>query len=254
MSRASPQQARSRIARLASATATASQPVGRAVSGTMIAEVGYDRGRAHRGEMVAADGGGEQQRAVNLPLSLAFDQSDPGRRGADQRAGGDRHDDQNGIPDDPPLDLEGRHAGIVHGGDASADYRAAEPCAARQRARQGDAETDAGKHDGRDQRQKGKRDVVAARYPRRESEHGDEVRRPDAEPARRSRHAKPDFLHVAGRPADMVDEIDRREGGQQADDCCEHDQTQVMLLHDAIIDPEHGAAPTTAEKNSRLQK
>ena len=40
MSRASPQQARSRIARLASATATASQPVGRAVSGTVILRSG----------------------------------------------------------------------------------------------------------------------------------------------------------------------------------------------------------------------
>ncbi len=35
--------------------------------------------------------------------------------------------------------------------------------------------------------------------------------------------------HLAGRPADMVDEIDRSEGGQRADDCREHDQTQVML-------------------------
>jgi hypothetical protein len=35
----------------------------------------------------------------------------------------------------------------------------------------------------------------------------------------------------------MMDEIDRREGGQQADYCREHDQTQVVFLDDASVDP-----------------
>ena len=37
--------------------------------------------------MMAANGDGEQQRAVDLPFAVAFDQADPGRRRADQRAG-----------------------------------------------------------------------------------------------------------------------------------------------------------------------
>ena len=47
----------------------------------------------------------------------------------------------------------------------------------------------------------------------------------------------------AGRPADVVEEIDRREGGERADDRREHDQTQIVFLHDAGIDLQHKAAP-----------
>jgi hypothetical protein len=35
----------------------------------------------------------------------------------------------------------------------------------------------------------------------------------------------------------MVDEIDRRERGQRADDCRKHDQAQIMLLNDAGVNP-----------------
>ena len=148
-------------------------------------------------------------------------------------------DDQNRIPQDASLDFEGRHAGVVHGGDAAADDRSAEPVCTAQRPRQGDPEPDTGEHDGGDQRQQRQRHVVAARNSRRKSEHGDEMGRPDAEPRRRRRNAQPDLPHLAGRPADMVDQIDRREGGQRADDGCEHDQTQVVFLDDASVDPEH---------------
>ena len=200
MSSARPQQASSRIARLANATAMASQPVGMRGFGDGDPGIGHDRGRAHRREMMAANGDGQQYRPVVLPLRLAFDQANPGGCRADQRAGRDRDDDQHGIPDDAPLDFEGGHAGIVHGGDAAADDRAAEPARAGQRARQRDAKTDARQNDGGDQRQQRKRDVVAARNPRREGEHGDEMGRPDAEAAGGCRHAKPNLAHLAGRP------------------------------------------------------
>ncbi len=55
------------------------------------------------------------------------------------------------------------------------------------------------------------------------------------------------FRIDAGRPADMVEEIDRGEGCQQADDRREHDQTQIVFLHDAGIDFQHKSSPTTAE-------
>ena len=152
-----------------------------------------------------------------------------------------------GVPDDAALDLESRHAGIVHRGDAAADHGAAEPDAASQRTRQGDVQADAGEHDCRDQRQEGERDVVAARYARFESEHGDEMRGPDAEAGGRGGYAEPDFPHRPGRPADVVEEIDRGKGCEQADDRREHDQTQIVFLHDAGIDFQHKSSPTTAE-------
>ena len=109
-----------------------------------------------------------------------------------------------GIPDDAAGDLEGGHARVVHGGDAAADDGAAEPAGAGDPVAQRRRQADAGQHDRGKKGEDGQEDVVAGRQPGREGEHGDEVRRPDAEPGCDRRHAQPDMAHDPARPAHVL--------------------------------------------------
>ena len=80
--------------------------------------------------MMAADRDGQKQCAIDLCFH------DPSRRPdrsavAPISAPSAIEKRRTRIPDDPPFDLERSHAGIVHGGDAAADNRAAKPGCAR---------------------------------------------------------------------------------------------------------------------------
>ena len=69
ISMATPARARTMMMKLASATAIASQPDGSADGRNLNRRIGDDRGRTHRGEMVAADRQGQQQRAEDSSIS-----------------------------------------------------------------------------------------------------------------------------------------------------------------------------------------
>ena len=127
----------------------------------------------------------------------------------------------------------------MHRRDAAADDRAAEPAGAGDPAAQRGRQAYAGEHDGRKKGEDGQEDVVAGRQPGREGQHGDEVRRPDAEPGCDRRHAQPDMAHDPVRPAHVLEKIDRGERGEGADDRGEDDQAQIVLLDDAGIYGEH---------------
>ena len=198
--------------------------------------IGHDRDRAHRGEVVAADRDGQQQRAVDLPLDgrrrrptwqAAAPISAPSAIDATT---------SDGIPDDPAL--RSRRPPCRCSAWRRCRRRRSRRRARRagQRARQRNAEADAGQHDGGDQRQDRQGDVVAARNAGRERQHRDEMRRPDAEAGRRRGHGEPDVPHVAGRLADVMEQVDRGERGQRADDGREDDQPEVVLLNDAVVD------------------
>ncbi len=201
--------------------------------------VGDDRHRAHGGEMVAADGERQQHRAIDARFRRLVPEPGPQGGAAQRSAERDRSCDQQRVPHDPPLDLEGRHAGIVQDSDAAADDHAADPGAARQRLRQGDGKAETGQNDGGDERQNGEGDVVAARQAGRERQHGDEVGRPDAEPGGDGGDREPDIADLAGRLADVMEQRDRRDRCEQAYDGREADEPEVMRVDDAAVDLEH---------------
>ena len=91
------------IAKLASATPTASQPAGKADCGNLDRRVGNDRHRAHRGEMMAADRERQQNGAADLPLSFVAMKADRKRDGTDRPAQHDRGNHERGIPQDHAL-------------------------------------------------------------------------------------------------------------------------------------------------------
>jgi hypothetical protein len=127
----------------------------------------------------------------------------------------------------------------VHGGDAAAHGRSADPWASRQVSRQGDGETQPGQQDRGDERNQRKRDVISVGNPRRERQHRDEMGRPDAEAGRSRRHRQPYRPHIAVGPANVMKKIDRRKRGERAHQGCKRHQTKVVLADDAIVDLQH---------------
>ena len=89
--------------------------------------VGNDRHRAHRGEVMAADRKRQQQGAADLPFFLSAMQPDRKRDRTDRRTKYDGGGDKDGIPEDHARNLERRHSGIMHRGDAAGDDGAADP-------------------------------------------------------------------------------------------------------------------------------
>ena len=85
MSSTTPASAKPMMAKLASATATASHPAGSADCEIADRRIGNDRHGAHRGEMMAADRERQQQRAADFPLCLRRREDRPEARCADQR-------------------------------------------------------------------------------------------------------------------------------------------------------------------------
>src|SRR5712671_153628 len=69
------------------------------------------------------------------------------------------------------------------------------------------------------------------------------MRCPDAESGGNGRYGQPNASHLTARLARMVKQIDRCEGGQNADESGKCHQPQIMFRDDAIIDLQHVAIP-----------
>ncbi len=171
--------------------------------------IGNDRHRAHRREVMAADRQRQQQRAADLPFLFLAMQADRKCDGADCGAEHDRCGDKNGIPQDRAGDFKCRHPGVVHRCDAAGDDGAADPRPVAPVRGQRHAKPHGGQRYRRDQRHDGQDDIVAARDPRRECEHRDEVRRPDAEAGGNGRYRQPHVPHLAAGFPGVAKQIDR---------------------------------------------
>jgi hypothetical protein len=170
-----------------------------------------DRDCAHGGEMEATDRDGQEQRAENLPLQPIGMQPDRQRDGADQPTEHDRRCHQNRIPNDPSLNLERSHAGVMHGCDTAPHHGAADPSSRRPIRRHGDGQARAGQHDRGNQGENRQRDVVGARKSRCERQHGNEVGCPDSKPRRCRRDDEPSETHAPARYAHVVEQANRGE-------------------------------------------
>src|SRR5207248_502974 len=97
---------------------------------------------------------------------------------ADCRAEYDRCGNKDGIPQNDARDFKRSHPGVVHRCDATGHNGAAHPWPVAPAWGERYRESRAGQQDGRDQRQDGQYDIIAARDSRRERQHCDKVRRP----------------------------------------------------------------------------
>ena len=197
--------------------------------------IGDDPYRTHCREVMAAD----RQRQQTGPADLVFFplamQADGKRDRADQRSNHNRGGHQNGIPEDHPLDFKSRHTDVVHRRDATRDDGAAKPRPVTPVRNDRDREARASQQNSGDQRHSRQGDVVAARDPRRERQHGDEMRGPDTEAGGDRRHREPDAAHVAHRSARMTQQVDGRERRQRTNNGGEHHKPQVVGVGDATI-------------------
>ena len=247
-SSARPAKARSRMAKLTPAPRRRrASRVGSADSRHDDGRIGHDRGGAHGGEVMAADRERQQQGADVVRLQR-------GRRAA-RRAGRQRRT----AP--PSSDRTATSAG-------SQTMRARRPrrppcrysawrrCRRRRWRRRASGAGDRSPSaivrprpvrtiaaTSESDRQG---DVVAGRQAGREGQHGDEMRRPDAEAARDRRHAEPDLPALPFGLAHVMEQVDCREGGERADDGRQRDEPQVVLCDEAVIDGEHRKTRTNA--------
>ncbi|MCY1510187.1 hypothetical protein D9M68_445570 [compost metagenome] len=142
----------------------------------------------HAGEVHAADGAAHGQAGGDLEQLVAFAAfTEEGRKEQGGQAGGDgdadRHDDDTGVVVLGRHRADGRHAAVVHGGDAEADGQGRREVMARLDARpaegvHGDQRSRYHDHQGKG----GGGDVVVDGDRGLEGEHGDEVHRPDTAP------------------------------------------------------------------------
>ncbi len=121
------------------------------------------------------------QRTIRIPAASAAEPSAAPKP--------DRDDDETGIPHDVAHDLESGHADVMHRGNAAAYKGATKPRTAARRGLDRQQQAGAGDDDRCDQRRGRQRDIVAARNAGRERQHGDEMRRPDAQAGGDRRHA-----------------------------------------------------------------
>ena len=212
--------------------------------------IGNDRDRAHGREMMAADRERQQQRTGNPPALRSAVQAGRKSGRADQRAKQDRYGDESCIPQDDAADLKGRHAEIVHRGDAASNDSAAEPRSKPPSGKHRHREARRGEQDSGGERQNGESDIVAARNSRREREHCDEVRGPDAEAGRDRGHREPDWTHAPCREACMPQQVDGRERSQCTNDSRETHEPQIMGGGDTVVDLEHRTTCRTREQVS----
>ena len=70
------------------------------------------------------------------------------------------------------------------------------------------------------------------------------MRCPDAEAGRDRRHRKPAVAQLALRFAGVMQQVDRGERGQHADDGGENHKPQIMGFGNAIIDLQHEQVPS----------
>ena len=147
-----------------------------------------------------------------MPLEAAPAQRDRKREGAQEGAEPERGRDQRGVPADAARDLEGRHAGVVHGGDAQPQDRTAHGRRERDARQQGDAQAEAGQEDCDEERDQREAEVVAAREPGLEGEHRHEMGRPDAGAASHRRDGEPDGPQATRRSVRMVEQHHGGEG------------------------------------------
>ena len=103
---------------------------------------------------MAADRERQQQRAAGLPSFTIAVQSNRQRDRTDRGADHDGGRDQSRVPYHDAGDLEGRHAGVMHRGNAAGDNGAADPGTGTP-LHQGYREADTGERDGGDQRHHG---------------------------------------------------------------------------------------------------
>jgi hypothetical protein len=171
--------------------------------------IGNDRHRAHRREVMAADRQRQQQRAADLPFLFLAMKTDRKRHGADGRAEHDRCNDENAIPQDHAGNFKGRHSGVVHGGNAAGNDGAADPRTMAPARGQRHREPHGCQRYRRDQRQQRQQDIISAWDPRREGEHRDEMRRPDAEAGGNGGYRQPHASHLTASFPCMAKQIDR---------------------------------------------
>ncbi len=148
--------------------------------------------------------------------------------------GGDRDRRRGGQPAGLVVDagrhLHGRHAGVVHAGDAAAHQRAADGQVGMggQRAR-GEEQREAGHHDRQRQRIAGVEHVVAERDRQGKGQHRDEVHRPDAGAHRHRAAGQPGMtLRRTAEQGDAARQVERCVRGQRRHHERDHHQEEIV--------------------------
>ena len=132
-----------------------------------------------------------------------------------------------------------RHAGIVHGGNAKTDDRAAQRRAVRRRPKS-DAEPEPGHQHGDHHGQSGQAEVIRDGQARAEGKLGHEMRRPHAASGDERRGRKPQIARQACARNGARFQAERRVAADDADQRRKNDEAQIVLIGDATDDAKHG--------------
>ena len=119
----------------------------------------------------------------------------------------------------------------MHGGDANADDDAAQHRVGTATAEGREPQAKSGHDNGNGQRGQRQDDVIDEFEPGMESQHGDEMRRPDAGPRRHGGHGEPDHPGTALGSAHLRQKNETGKGAEGAYNGGHGHQTQVVRRH-----------------------
>ncbi|MNC08522.1 hypothetical protein D3C75_561160 [compost metagenome] len=200
----------------------------------------WELGCRHAGVVHADDGGSHHQGGDGLAKEGAGRAVAQPKRNPERGAGGE-HSDQDGEREEAAvvmnagIYLHGRHADVVHGGDAGPHQQGAprdvapgQLGAAHQPEREGRGA------DGRHQGEAGEGQIVAQRYGQVEGEHADKMHGPDAKPHGEGAPREPEGGGPSPALAHPARHIQRRVRGEHR----HQDGEKHQIL--AVITVEHG--------------
>ncbi len=187
--------------------------------------------RGHGGEVQAADAEHEQAGSVEDGPRRALGREHTGHRHG--RADQDGGDDIGAVPADHRRGLEGAHAGEVHQGDAEAEDQAGREGPAGLAAFGAQGEGGASAEDGEQEGCDRAGQLIAAVHRRRVGQHGDEVGGPDADAGDQGGQHHAQQPRALGTGLGVGEKSEGGEGGGDANDRRQENETRVMLTGDA---------------------
>jgi hypothetical protein len=182
--------------------------------------------------MHGADTERQKDRRVDTGAQRIAVNRDMERGRPERHAEQHRGRNQRRVPHDAAADHQRGHADIVHRGNADTDERAAQQRIGATITDRGEPQAAADDGDGYAERDQRHRQVVADRHAGVERQHGDEVRRPDAEANRGGGDAEPHFLHRASGAAGVGKQRDAGKGRKGTDQRRKGNDAQVVMLEE----------------------
>ncbi|MEA2928489.1 MAG: hypothetical protein QOG38_917 [Hyphomicrobiales bacterium] len=209
--------------------------------------IGNDFNGAHCREVVRYDRERQQDCGCKRAAHIVSTKRGHQCQYSEQHAEHDGRQDVSERPGDIARQFDSPHADVMHAGHAGADDSAADRRAPEIRAAGGYAEAACRDHRCSGERQRGQPDVVRNRDARIISEHRDEMRRPDAASSRRAGGNDPGRARAPGGCAGTIEQTDRCQARQKADEPGDNDQAPIVLRCEASQNSKHRRARAGAE-------